>query len=484
MTGSAERLSPAPGTQELADIEVALKGAWTGANSTPYLVEAPIDGALRARAEHAVRTRRLSNLFFSYPTLATWGVLAPLALSYGPDRLVYSHISAFTGESFDDLSSRDALKQRYRTAARKLGLPVSGNDPTSLFFAPLGPARAHHGDLAAAFVAAALSLGPPAIEDTPSARGWQRRAVAMRCQAIARLCATVAFDQSAWLATRFEAWRRGEAPISDGEAHLFAAYETATGAFGRRRSDIVGPPRLAWTGFGLAFEPEASSRAQSLRFGAIATPIAGGGRVALPAPWRERVAWTCGGVSSEIPGRSRARRGAGLRRGGRGAARPARGRGRARRPAGRAPRGRGTAALHGDVLRAGDPGRGPLLLRRLDRGRRPAGVRGPRRRAPRRPRARPAGRGGALDRGAGARPQPVAPALCRRRPASPAPRPRGRRLGAGDPRQGRRGGALRQPRHRQRRPCQHRLRQARPRRAGRPGAGGLRGPGPRLRRRP
>lgn len=224
-----------------------------------------------------------------------------LARNYGAEDLeVYSHISAFSGESFREQSARETLKDLYRRAARQLGLPVRGNNPTEVFFAPLGPPHARHDDLARAFVSAAISLGPPATEDTPAARQWQRLAIERSCPQINRLRATVAFDESAWLARRFEAWRRGEAPLGESEAHLFAAYEAATRASGRRRSDIVWPPRLVWTGTGLGFEPEAGSRAQTLRFSAVPVPIAGGGRASFPAPWRERMVWSCDGRTTEI----------------------------------------------------------------------------------------------------------------------------------------------------------------------------------------
>lgn len=301
MSKSLHPTARAATPQNVAVIEAAMSIAWTGANSTPFLAATPLDFALRSSAEQAIRGARLSNLFLKYPTLATWGVLTPLVRNYGADREVYSHITDFTGERFDDLPSRDVLKLRYRHAARRLGLPVDGNDPTSLFFAPLGPAHAQHGDLARAFVSAALELGPPAIEDTPSARSWQRRAVETRCPGHARLRATVIFDQSAWLATRFDAWRNGATAMSEDEGHLFAAYAAATAAFGRRRTDIVGPPRLYWTGYSLAFEPEATDRRQSLHIGSVPTPLAGGQRAMFRPPWPASVVWSCGGAAREIP---------------------------------------------------------------------------------------------------------------------------------------------------------------------------------------
>jgi hypothetical protein len=50
-------------------------------------------------------------------------VLVPLARGYGAEDLeVYRHISAITGESFEDKPAREALKQDFRRAARRLGL--------------------------------------------------------------------------------------------------------------------------------------------------------------------------------------------------------------------------------------------------------------------------------------------------------------------------------------------------------------------------
>lgn len=289
-------------TCDLTAIEGGIRDAWTGARSTPFLAEAPLAPRLRIDAEKAIRSRRLPDLFFHYPTLATWGVLFPLAANYDRDRDVYRHIATFSGQSFEDSATRAQLKARFRIAARRLGLPiVESNDPTDLFFAPLGPARAHHETLAGALVAAALALGPPPIEDTAAARAWQRRTVAVRCQNIPRLRATIAFDQSAWIARRFEAWRRGIPAMTESEAHLFAAYDAATEALGRRRGDIVGPPRLYWSGYSLAFEPEAARLPQSLALATAPTPLAGGRRATFPPPWGETVTWTCNGVARQIP---------------------------------------------------------------------------------------------------------------------------------------------------------------------------------------
>lgn len=147
----------------------------------------------------------------------------------------------------------------------------------------------------------ALASGPPATEDTAAARRWQRIAVGRGAQNIPRLRATVDFDHSAHCAARFEAWRRGEEPSGSTEAHLFQAYEKAANAMGRKRSDLVGPPRLYWSGDTLALEAEASARHQRLQLGPFPTPLQNGGRIALKAPWPNSVAWSCANQTAEIP---------------------------------------------------------------------------------------------------------------------------------------------------------------------------------------
>ncbi|WP_152976198.1 hypothetical protein [Ensifer adhaerens] len=286
---------------ELDRIEANFLAAWTGDNSTPFIVDAPISASLRTRGTAIVRQTNLYTLFQLCPTLATWAVLTPLAIDYGASSNdVYSHISVFTNKSFDDAQAREKLKERFRFAARRIGLPVTGNQPTELFFAPLGPARSQLPDMARAFVGAALHLGPPAVEDTPSARDWQRRAVATRCPNLTRLNATISFDRSAYCARRFEAWRRGNEPLTEAEALLFAAYDQAVSGFGRHRSDLVAPPRLFWNGFTLALEAEPSQSAQSIKLGPFPTQLPGGSQVAIRTPWPERITWTAGSIAQDI----------------------------------------------------------------------------------------------------------------------------------------------------------------------------------------
>lgn len=85
------------------------------------------------------------TLFGRCPTLAVWSVLHPLSQHYAARTMdVYLHISRFVGEDYSDSAARAMLRERFHSAARALGLPIHGNsgDLTSLFFAPLGPARA------------------------------------------------------------------------------------------------------------------------------------------------------------------------------------------------------------------------------------------------------------------------------------------------------------------------------------------------------
>ena len=284
-------LSPA----NLARVEERFRAAWTGARSTPFIVEAPIPAELRAEAIEIARRLSFHVLFSRCPTLAVWVVLTPLAEHYGRgDNEVYAHIERFLGKHLSDAASRDALKARYRKAARDLGIPVSGTAPTELFFAPLGPARSKHRLLADAFIFMALLRGLPPVEDTPSARTWQRRAVRIRHPAQARLYETIAFDTSAHCARRFEAWRQGADPINDNEESLFEAYTRAMHTFGRKKSDFVGPPAVFWLGDRLALQAEPSTRPQTIRTGAFPTRIKSGGVVSIDPPWPAEIPWSCG----------------------------------------------------------------------------------------------------------------------------------------------------------------------------------------------
>ncbi|MBB4571517.1 hypothetical protein [Rhizobium leucaenae] len=288
--------------ERLSAVEALFHSSWTGSGSTPFIVDIQPPRQALYDAIRAAKEIPLQTLFRHYPTLAVWTVLYPLSHNYGVStKDVYLHISAFVGENFDDVAARDQLKHHFRTAARSLGLPVSGNHPTALFFAPLGPAMSQHDDLARAFVGGALYLGSPAIEDTSAARNWQRRVVKERCPNLTRLREAIFFDTSAHCARRFEAWRQGAEALSEAEAHLFAAYDRATRLHGRTRRDLVGLPRLFWFGDRLGLQVEASRQLQSIQFGAFPTQVLGGQRIRVPAPWPDRVTWRAGIVQQEIP---------------------------------------------------------------------------------------------------------------------------------------------------------------------------------------
>lgn len=289
---------------DLEELETAFRTARTGPRSTPFLVEIPISEEVRRKAELVVGRIPIATLFHKCPTVATWAVLTPLAENYGLEtNKVYQHFSRYLRGDFSDQPAREDLKGRYRRAARAIGLPVSGNDPTPLFFDPLGPPRSKHHLLAGSFIKAALNDGPPPLEDTTSARAWQKRAVQKRYPNEARLIASVAFDKSAHLARRFEAWRKEEAPLNDIEAELFKAYWRAMKFHHHTRADIIGPPRIYWSddrlGLGLEFEPSRDS--QSFKTGIAPVQVRGGDRRSVDAPWAETITWSHRGRDQDIP---------------------------------------------------------------------------------------------------------------------------------------------------------------------------------------
>lgn len=280
--------------EALAELSSAIRAAWVGANSSPFLAETVLPADLEARARAALLRVPVSALFLHAPALGVWGVLRSLADSYGTSGIdVYLHIEHYFERDLSDQDSRNSLKSAFRKAARKIGIPVEGNDPTSLFFTPLGPPKTYHENLARAFVATALWLGPPAIEDTAAARHWQRRAVRTYCIGLSRLDAAISFDLSAHCARRFEAWRKGEPPISEHERHLFVAYDRAISAHGRTRGDIVGPPSLLWLNDQLGLEVEKSPYRQSLRKLGDAFPqqVTGGKWFGVTPPWPAKIQW-------------------------------------------------------------------------------------------------------------------------------------------------------------------------------------------------
>ena len=263
--------SPSP--ERLTEVETLLNATWTGSGSTPFIVDIQPDPGLLEEASSIARAVPLWRLFNIAPTLAVWAVLRPLALSYGEaTNDVYLHISRFVGERHDDPKAREDLKTRFRRTARNLGLPVSGNDPTNLFFAPLGPAHAQHQDLARAFVGAALDLGPRPSRTQPrrasGSAAPSRNAVqaspgfARRYPSTPQPISPAASKPGAGTPLR-SAKPRGQ---------LFAAYDGAAKAMGRTRADIIGPPRLFWADDRLGLEVERSRQPQSLRIGARSRP--------------------------------------------------------------------------------------------------------------------------------------------------------------------------------------------------------------------
>lgn len=288
-------------TEDLAALDSAFHAAWTGSGSTPFVADIKPSEQQFGLALQAVSQVRLRTLLDRYPTLAIWAVLYPLSVHYGEATSdVYSHISDFVGEDFSGSFSREELKNRFRAAARKLGLPVSGNDPSTLFFPPLGPARAQHLELAKAFVVTALQSGPPAVEDTSAARHWQRLAVNQRCPNHPRLRDTIHYDASAYSARQFEAWRKGEAAQGEGERHLFAAFDKASEFFGTRRTHLVGAPKVFWAGDLLGLEADRSRGGQSIRMGIVPTRISGGQRVTIPSPWPEKISWSSATYTQDV----------------------------------------------------------------------------------------------------------------------------------------------------------------------------------------
>ena len=287
--------------KRLIELEAVFHAAWTGAGSSPFISEIPLNEKILAETHELVKRFPTFLLFKMVPTIAVWSVLRPLSLHYGGGtKEVYAHIGAFFGKSFATIDEKDNLKFEFRKVGRSLGLPVSGNTPTELFFLPLGPARQQMQALAEAFVVTTILYGPPAIEDTAAARRWQRRAVADRCPGLTRLKATIAFDSSAWCARRFEAWRQGHDPITANEGHLFDAYDAVAKSYGRKRCDLVGPPQLCWYADRLVLQAEPSPSSQRLKLGAFPSPVPGGGQVTLPAPWPHKVEWSYGPANLKI----------------------------------------------------------------------------------------------------------------------------------------------------------------------------------------
>ena len=184
------------------------------------------------------------RLFCETPCLDVWATLAPLAENYGAEGAeIYRHISNGLGINLHDSANRPSFKAMYKEAAARIGIALVGNDPTPLFFAPLGVADAQIQALADALVAAMNRLGPPASEDTPSAVAWQRRALTWCPETLTRVRAAVRFDRVGYYAALANRWRANEPPETPQDKKLFVALDQAATARGMRRDRIVAPRR-------------------------------------------------------------------------------------------------------------------------------------------------------------------------------------------------------------------------------------------------
>ena len=281
------------------DFERALQVAWTSSHSTPFPGQiAPSDPIAAQAAARTVVAGSLAGarrLFREAPCLGVWATLAPLADYYGAEGAeVYHHISDGLGVHLNDPANRSIFKSVYKAAAARMGIALAGNNPTQIFFAPLGVADAQIQPLANALIAAMAHLGIPSTEDTPSAVAWQRRALTWCPDSLARVRAAVRFDQVGHYAARANRWRSGDPPETLRDEILFAALERAATAQKVRRDRIVGPPVLVWARDGMALLAEPAKIAQSVALGAFPTRLKGGVPHALRTPWPDDVAWTAG----------------------------------------------------------------------------------------------------------------------------------------------------------------------------------------------
>lgn len=288
---------------DIFNLEFAMQRIWVGRDSTPFPGQiVPPNPAIARAAARNMASRGSAGayrLFSDAPCLGVWSTLAPLAENYGAASVeVYRHLSDALGLDLNDPANRPCFKQNYKKAAARLGVALSGNDPTSLFFAPLGVADAQIQPLADAIVAAMARLGPPATEDTSMAVTWQRKLLAWCPEALNRLRAAVLFDKVGHYAARANRWRVGENPESGRDEILFAALDRAARAQSVRREVIVAPPTLAWLNECLALLPETAHIAQSVVLGAFPTRLVGGMPLILPQPWQDYLAWKAGRTES------------------------------------------------------------------------------------------------------------------------------------------------------------------------------------------
>ncbi len=286
---------------EIKQLELRFVDAWTGANSTPFIVDAPILLEDEERATQIVRDFPIATLFKVCPTIACWGTLKGLSESYdGGSRHVYHPISAFLQQGLSENWRRDSLKTVFKRAGRGIGLPVVGSDPTDVFFGAVGPVKKMYKVIAEAFVHMALSNGVPAVEDTAASRTWQRKAVGWHAPGQARLQKAVNFDVSAYMSRRFEAWRQGGKPISPNEEEMFAAYDRAARSYGRTRKDLVGPPVVCWVADRLGLQTEKSGKIQTVAIGSFSQQLPSGAQTTFDAPWDTSLRWTCGGSTTNV----------------------------------------------------------------------------------------------------------------------------------------------------------------------------------------
>lgn len=285
--------------RDASKLEEVLQRIWIGRYSTPYPGQIEPFNATEARAmARAVAENGrfgVSRLFSSSPCLGVWATLAPLAENYGSGSSeVYRHISDALGIDLMDPLKRQAFKQSYRIAAARIGVALSGNDPTPLFFAPLGVADSQIQALADAIIAAMARLGPPATEDTPMAVAWQCRALQWCPETLSRLRAAVLFDKVGHYAVRSNRWRMGERPETSRDEILYTALDRAARAQGVKKEHIVSPPTIIWFRDGLAIFPEPAKIAQTIKIGAFPTRLSGGVPQVLPTPWPENFIWSAG----------------------------------------------------------------------------------------------------------------------------------------------------------------------------------------------
>ena len=270
---------------------------WTGCSASPFPGQLPISNP--AEAKMAVREsidgciHIAKDFFGKYPLLGVWSTLTPLAEEYGAsDTNIYSRIGKSLGLSLEHQDNRERFKTLYRCACRDIGVIVTGNTPSDLFFPPLGVADSKIDEWSSALALALAVYGPPATEDTPSALSWQRSAKAWLPEGLSRPQAAIDFDRAAYYADRVDAWRRDARPLGSRDVHLFAALDRAIGRQGLRKDRILGPPRLVWHRDGLALLAEPAKIIQLIKVGPFPDRLDHKQAFPLPVPWPDEITWT------------------------------------------------------------------------------------------------------------------------------------------------------------------------------------------------